>query len=124
MSNDPRIPPPSPLDIPIVHSLYEIYAVWHRLVLKFPKIERYALGQTCSQLLLEIIERILAAASIPNKTTKAIYLQQASSKLDTLKLLIRLCKDCDCISNVQYLGLEAKLHHTGKMLGGWIKSCC
>ncbi|MFH1098655.1 MAG: four helix bundle protein [Candidatus Uhrbacteria bacterium] len=109
-------------DIPIIHTLYETYRRWHDLILKFPKSERYTLGQTCGQELLAILEQTLAAAGIADRVRKRERLQLVSVKLDTLRLLIRLCKDTKCISNEAYLELESKLHETGRMLGGWMKS--
>ena len=49
-------------------------------------------------------------------------LREASAKIDVLKLLVRLSKDGKALSNGQYLDVESRLHETGKMLGGWIKS--
>ena len=105
-----------------MHSLYELYTRWHQLVLKFPKAERYSLGQTCQQYLLQVLEFVLAASCTSEPERKRTQLMIASNKLDTLRLLVRLCKDCDCLTNNAYLEIEAGVHKTGKMLGGWIKS--
>lgn len=112
----------NPIDIPIVHTLYELYRELHKLILKFPKSQRYSLGHTLGNCLLEMIEHTLTAAGTSNHITKREHLSTTSAKLDTLRLLIRLAKDCNCITNDAYLILEAKLHEAGRMLGGWIKS--
>ncbi|MEA3453100.1 MAG: four helix bundle protein [Patescibacteria group bacterium] len=109
-------------DIPIVHELYETYKLWHYLILKFPKSERYTLGQRCGSTLLQLFEYVLTASSTKDIKIKLNLLSKASTKLDILRLLIRLAKDCDCLTNRAYLELQAKLHKIGKMLGGWIKS--
>lgn len=72
--------------------------------------------------LLEMLELALAAASSADASEKKKRLIEASSRLDVLKLLVRLTKDCRCISNQQYLDMESRLHEAGKMLGGWMKS--
>lgn len=102
--------------------LYESYVLWHGLLAKFPKTERYALGQTCNQFLLDVLERVISSATTTDVAKKKEYLRQGSVKLDLLKLLIRLAKDCQCLSHNHYLVMESKLHQAGKMLGGWIKS--
>lgn len=102
--------------------MYEVYRYWHELVLKFPKSERYTLGQICNRYLLEILEHVLAAAGVTDRIRKMDHLLIASTKLDALRLLIRLCKDTKCLPNVAYLGLESRLHEVGRMLGGWMKS--
>lgn len=111
-----------PADIPIVHALYGCYKSWHGLLLKFPKVERYTLGQTCSTYLLDIIEHVLHAASSSEISQKKKAVQTASTKLDTLKILVRLCKDCHCVSEQQYQQCSAQLYQIGKMTGGWLKS--
>lgn len=112
----------APGDIPIVHTLYDTYVVWSQILLKFPKTQRYTLGETCSKRLLEAIELILAASAMTNMIEKSMKLREASAKIDVLKLLVRLSKDGKALSNGQYLDIESRLHETGKMLGGWIKS--
>ena len=112
----------SPVDVPIIHTLYQIYISWNQLLDKFPKSQRYALGQTCQTQLLALIEAILMAAGTSDITIKLGQLQIASAKLDLLRLLFRLAKDCKCIANKDYLSLESSLHEAGRMLGGWRKS--
>jgi hypothetical protein len=112
----------NPGDVPIVRSLYVTYAFWNEVLNKFPKAQRYQLGTTCSQYLLDILELLLAAAQTIEAKEKIGSLRRASVKLDTLKLLIRLCKNCKCISNSSYLQMESQLQEIGKMLGGWTRS--
>src|SRR3990167_2650821 len=126
--NDFINPPPngsygkSMLDIPIIHLLYDFYKLWHKVSLNFPKSPRYTLGQICGTDLLLLLKNILAASATKDRKIKLEKLSQASIKLDLIKILIRLAKDCDCLQNKSYLELQSKLHGIGKMLGGWIKS--
>ncbi|HEU5005311.1 MAG TPA: diversity-generating retroelement protein Avd [Candidatus Saccharimonadales bacterium] len=112
----------SPLDVPIVHNLYQLYQNLHGLVLKFPKSQRYSLGANLQNQLLSALEGVMTAAATNQPTLKSRYLQTVSAKIDLLRVLIRLAKDCQCISNQQYLDLESQLHQIGRMLGGWLKS--
>lgn len=48
----------------------------------------------------------------------------ASAKLDLLRLLVRLAKDCKCLTNQAYQDLESKLHEAGRMLGDWLIFLC
>ena len=110
------------LDVPIVYALYQAYASFHDYVLKFPKSQRYSLGQTIQQQLLDAIEAVITAASSSDTATKVKYLRVASAKLDLLRLFTRLARDCKCLDNKAYLELESQLHEIGRMLGGWLKS--
>lgn len=112
----------NPGEVPIVRSIYVAYAFWNEVLNKFPKTQRYQLGSKCSEYLLEILEFVLAAAQTMEAKEKMTSLQQASVKLDVLKLLIRLSKNCKCVSNTSYLQMESQLQEIGKMLGGWSKS--
>ena len=109
-------------DIPIVQKLFDFYKVFHGLVLKFPKADKHTLGQDTSSHILALLEMLVSASKLPGGTQKSNLLFQASSKLELLKLLIRLCFEIKAISNKQYLALESNLQEIGKMLGGWIKS--
>ena len=111
-----------PADVPLVHSLYQLYQKLHELTLKFPKSQRYTLGSVVQTQLLNSLEGVITAASTNQAEIKVKYLQMVSAKIDLLRLLIRLAKDCRCMSNKDYLDLESNLHEIGRMLGGWIKS--
>lgn len=90
-------------------------------MLTFPKVHRYSLGLKLDTTSLEIFELILAAGN--NKSSqKAFILEKASTKLDLLKLLIRLAKDTGSLDNKKYLDLQERLQEIGKMLGGWTKA--
>lgn len=84
--------------------------------------ERYNLGETCQNELLDILKQCLQAASSSESAKKRMHLKQASVNLDVLRLLLSLCKDCRCISNQPYQQLDSKLSEIGRMLGGWLRS--
>ncbi len=105
-----------------MHLLYQAYADWHELLLRFPKSQRYSLGEKSQTTLLATLQDILSAAATSNLEIKCSKLLEASGELDTLKLLAQLTKKCKCISNIQYQQFDSKLHSAGKMLGAWIKS--
>ena len=111
-----------PGDIPIIHTLYDTYVEWSELTVKFPKTQRFALGERVSGYLLDATELLISAASTSNVEDKMTNLQLASAKVDLTKLLVRLSKDTKSISNTQYLQAESRLIDAGKMLGGWLKS--
>ncbi len=85
----------------------------------FPKTKRYTLGQKLDNVTLDIFELLF---SIPASKDKISTLQQISTKLDLLKILLRLSKDSQSITDKKYLELQVILQEIGKMLGGWIRS--
>jgi len=47
------------IEIPVVKTLYDLYVITHNLVSKFPKNERYSLGEKLENTLLETIEYVV-----------------------------------------------------------------
>ena len=77
------------------------------------------MGQRLDDLTLDIFELLF---SIPASNNKTDILRQISTKIDLMKMLLRLSKDTQAIKNNKYLELQAILQEIGKMLGGWIRS--
>ena len=109
-------------NVPIVVSIYQLYGSFHEMLSIFPKTERYSLGASCQTEILLILRLCLKSASTSDISKKAELLHETSASLDTLRLLLCLCKDCRCISNQPYQQLDSKLSEIGRMLGGWLKS--
>nr|AQS30099.1 hypothetical protein [uncultured bacterium]AQS30232.1 hypothetical protein [uncultured bacterium] len=89
--------------------------------MKYPKIERYSLGQMTQAKILELVECVLTASSTPERSRVEI-LFRASALLDLVKLQIRLGYEVQALNEKYYLTLQTKLQEIGKMLGGWIKT--
>jgi|SRR3989338_9499232 len=108
------------IEVPVIKKLYELYKYTHRLILKFPKHERYTLGEKLERIILDAIEYIAFGNSQP-KNFKDGYLVKANAKIEILKVLYRLAFDLEIIEDKEYLKAEECLQEIGKMLGGWIK---
>jgi len=108
------------LEIPVVVKLFVFYEITHRLIFKFPKHERYSLGEKIENSILESIE-ILTLASQTSKYDKEKLLIRANSKTELLKILLRISLNCKIIETKHYLDMEQKLQEIGKMIQGWIK---
>jgi hypothetical protein len=109
------------LDTPIFAKTYDLYKLFYSYIPSFPKKDRYALGQKCEIILLNMIEEIIVAGSVAKKA-KLQVLKKVSIKVDFLKVLFRLGKDLKVIDNKKYLILQEYLQEIGKMIGGWIRS--
>ncbi len=95
--------------------------IWHLtpVITTFPKTKRYTLGQKLDNVTLDILELLF---SVPSNQDKIEILQKISTKVDLIKVLLRLAKDSQALQNNKYLGLESILQEIGRMLGGWIRS--
>ena len=105
-------------DLAIFEKTYELILWIYPTVNKFPKSQRFVLGQQIENTVLEILKGIIEANQERNKVP---YLKQISVNLDKLRILIRLSKDLKFISIRHYQFAAEKINEIGKMLGGWIK---
>lgn len=108
-------------DIPIFKKLYELYKLIHLYRISIPKADRYTIWQRGEDTCLELLELVIGA-SLENKERKAAFLKKASTKLNLLRVFIRLAKDTKAIDQKKYLALQTLMDEIGRMLGGWLKS--
>jgi len=108
-------------DIPIFKITYNLYNEFYGLRNNVPRQDRFALWQRCENLILEILEYILDASQL-SKIEKLPVLKKASTKLNLLRVFLRLCKDTKVLDHKKYIRLEQDVDEIGRMLGGWIKS--
>jgi len=108
-------------DAPIFHKTYELYKEIYGLRNTLPKQDRYAIWLKVENTTLEVLEAILVAISL-SKNQKSEVLENASKKLNILRVFVRISKDVSAIDNKKYIFLQEKLDEIGRMLGGWIKS--
>lgn len=87
----------------------------------FPKKDQYAIGSRIEILILEMLELIMLA-NRKSPPAKLLILEKIDDKLQTLKLLIRLCTEIKIINSNKYLIWQNELQTIGCMLGGWIKA--
>lgn len=110
----------SKLEIPVVVKLFIIYEITHKLIFKFPKHERYSMGEKIENSILESIELFILANQV-SKYEKEKNLIKANSKIELLKILFRISLNCEILEGKEYLKIEARLQEIGKMTQGWIK---
>ncbi len=109
------------LDIPITKKLYELYRVFYGYRTTVPKQDRYTIWQKCDDVILNTLEHAVLA-SRSQKSDKFILLEQASGKLNMLRIFIRLMKDTKAIDNKKYTAIQTYIDEIGRMLGGWMRS--
>ncbi len=107
-------------DLIIFQKVYDLILWMYPLINKFPKSQRFVLGQRIENTILKILEGIIKANQERNKLE---ILKQASIDLDKFRILYRLAKDLRFMSIKQYQFGAEKINEVGKILGGWMKSC-
>ena len=107
------------MNLSIFEKTYELILWIYPTVNKFPKSQRFVLGQKIEETVINILEGIILANQEQNKSFK---LRKISVELDKLRIFMRLSKDLKFISVKQYGFVSEKINEIGKMLGGWMKS--
>jgi len=70
--------------------------------------------------MIEIAE-ITFSASFISGNNKLVLLENVSTKLDSVKFLLRLAWEIKALDNKKYIALSRIVNDIGKMLGGWLK---
>ncbi len=105
----------------LVHKLYEWYKLLHADVNRYPKTERYSLGEKLKSQALELIDGLWQANSLP-LPERLVRLDHLQRVLDLSKLLIRLVRDIGIYKVDGYLYRQERLQEIGRMLGSWRKN--
>ncbi|OGY43588.1 MAG: hypothetical protein A3B89_04945 [Candidatus Buchananbacteria bacterium RIFCSPHIGHO2_02_FULL_40_13] len=108
-------------DIPIFKKVYELYKNTYEYRKQVNRQDRFTIWQRNENLILELLEYILTASQI-SKIEKLPILEQASVKLNFLRVFLRLMKELKIIDTKKYITMEQIADEIGRMLGGWIKS--
>jgi len=118
-------PPPRTISryspIPIIHELGTIYLILHNAIRDFPKLERFSIGVSILQIILDCIKHCFLATTLPVGTQKLHAVATASAHFDALKLYVRLSLDMHALEESAYLKLIPHFGSIGTMLGGWLK---
>jgi hypothetical protein len=107
-------------DLKIFAKAYDLILYLHREISGFPKSEKPVLGRRIYDSLLQILEYIIVANKEVDKNP---HLKRASSKLEKLRIFIRLAFDLRLINVKKYSFACQNIDEIGRMLGGWIKVC-
>jgi hypothetical protein len=85
----------------------------------FSRSYRFSVGERVVAYGLDLLLALVEAAYTANK---AGLLQQANSKVNGLRYLLRLAKDLRLLTVDSYAFAAERLEEIGRMVGGWQKS--
>jgi hypothetical protein len=105
-------------DLIIFQKLYDLILWIFPVINKFPKKQRFVLGQQLENELLEILKDVIQANQ---EADKSATLKKISIELDKFRVLVRLSKDLHFISIKQYELAVGKINETARLLNGWMK---
>jgi hypothetical protein len=107
--------------LPVINEVYKLYKQIVELNDKLPKTQRYSLGQSLENSVLEIMGLLVMAKNAP-KPLKAPYLIKALAQQEVSTLKLRLYLELKLGNETKIFQAQSVLRDIGRMAGGWQKS--
>jgi hypothetical protein len=109
------------LEIPIFKKLYDLYKLIGLYRASVAKAERYTIWQRVDTTCIDLIEQVISASN-RSRAEKLLSLEEASIKLNLLRIFVRMAKDTKVIDPKKYLAMQVLMDEIGRMLGGWLRA--
>lgn len=114
------IPPPAKVPA-VLFKVKLAYSFWLNFYRKFPKPERFGIGEKIDILFLDTLELAFQIRFAPVHK-KLILIDELILKIDKLKFFCEIAWENRLLSSKNYGDLLSKLQEIGKELGGWKKN--
>ena len=96
------------------------FALWLiPTVEKFPRRQKFLLGDRMQATALDVLERLIEATYTRDRRG---HLITANLGIEKLRLLCRLAKDLGHLDQRRYEHAARSLDETGRLIGGWRKA--
>lgn len=105
-------------ELPVIVKAYDLLKYLIPQLAKFPKDQRYLLGQRIEEQTISLLEDFIEAQYSKDK---AEILKRANLRLAKLRYLIRLSKDMGFLAINRYQHICRLCDEIGAMAGGWLK---
>ncbi|HRU02030.1 MAG TPA: diversity-generating retroelement protein Avd [Victivallales bacterium] len=102
----------------LYQKVYDLTLYSFPIINRFPKNQRFVLGQQIQNCMIDISKLIVHANKLRNKKEK---LYEVDIELEKLRFLIRLSKDLRIMPVKKYGNCIVKIEEIGKILGGILK---
>ena len=107
-----------PKEVDAITKLYDLLLWMIPKLDKFPRSQKFVLGDKIENLTIDILELLIEAAYSKNKKTA---LRSANINLEKLRYLVRLSKDLKLLSLKEYEFSSRSINDIGISIGGWLK---
>ena len=105
----------------IIQKTYDFLKEMIAVINRFPKHQRFLVGDKMQSLLIDILETFIEAYYLP-QADKKTKLMKANIELEKMRFFLRLGYDLGFYHSNRYKQLIEKVDELGRMTGGWIKS--
>lgn len=104
---------------PAVEAMYGFLLWLVPTVEKFPRSQRFLLGDRIQTIALEVLERLIEATY---SRSRAALLDSANLGIEKLRFLFRLSHDLRYLDLRRYEFSARRLDEIGRLVGGWRKA--
>ena len=105
-------------DLAVLTQTYDFLLWLIPATARFPRNQRYLLGERLESLLLDILDLLIEARY---SKEKAGLLKACNLKLEQFRYLLRLSKDLKLIDLRRYEFAAGRVDVIGRQAGGWLK---
>lgn len=104
---------------PALEAMYRFILWLVPAVERFPRSQKYLLGDRIQATSIEVLERLVEATYTRERTA---LLREANLGLEKLRFLFRLATDLRHLDRDRYEHAARALNEVGRMVGGWRKA--
>jgi len=113
-------PPASPTAPPVaVQKCYDLVLYLLRRVEKYPRAQKFTVGDRLAEAAMDVLEDLVAAAYSRDKRE---LLERANLRLHRVRFLVRLAKDLRALPLGAYEHASERIDEVGRLVGGWRRS--
>lgn len=105
-------------ELVLFQKIYDFFLFAHPIINRFPKSQRFVLGQTIENGIIKLLTFTIRANKQYGDKRKVLQ-DKISDELDILRILFRLSCDLKFISIKQYKHTVEKINEIGRILAGW-----
>jgi hypothetical protein len=85
---------------------------------RFPRSHRHVLGEKLEQLLLEVLDHLIACRY---RKERSGLLQEVNLQLEQVRYRLRLARDLKCLEVASYGFGTRSVDEIGRLVGSWLK---
>jgi len=104
---------------PALEAMYQFIVWLVPAVEKFPKAQKFLLGDRIQSTALDVMERLIEATYTRARRTALL---QANLGLEKLRFLFRLATELQHLDLRRYEHAARSLDEVGRLVGGWLKA--
>ncbi len=106
----------SPAPPVAVQKCYDLLLYLLQRIEKFPRGQRFTVGDRLAGAAMEALENLVSAAYSKEKRE---FLDQANLALHRVRFLVRLAKDLQALPLASYEFAAERVDEVGRLVGGW-----